>query len=113
MEMQERTPYKNRDAAVQQVLDVLHERNGHPIHAQQIGDRLCLSGAQVSDIVLELRSMGYLICGNDAYGGYWFGTLAEARSTAEEIRQHIKLEELAIHFMSKEEEKPEQMTMGI
>ena len=92
----ERTLYKNKACAQGEVYEILLKQNGHPIHAQQIGDRLNLSGSQVSDIVLELRSMGFMICGDDAYDGYYMGTLDQVKKTIEAIRNRIKLEKLVV-----------------
>lgn len=90
--------YKNRGLAQSQIIDILNEQNGHPIYAQQIGDKINLSGAQVDELVLELRSLGFPICGDDAYDGYYFGTLAQIKQTVKRLKDKIKLETLVVNL---------------
>jgi len=90
--------YKNRELAQNQVIDILQKQNGHPIHSIQIGDKINLSGSQVDDIVLELRSLGFAICGDDAHAGYWFGTPAEVKKTVEGLKNRVELEKLVIRM---------------
>ena len=94
----ERTLYKDKARAQSQVIDMLRDLNGHPIHAQQIGDKINLSGSQVDDIVLELRSMGFMICGDDAYDGYYMGTLAQVKETVKHLKDKIKLMTLVVNL---------------
>ena len=108
----EEKQYKNESLATGQVIEILQKQNGHPIHASQIGDRINLSGSQVCDIVLELRCAGMMICGDDAYDGYYFGTPAECKATIKKLNNKIKLEQLAVkmwaHKLEMALEEPEE-----
>lgn len=90
------TVFKNKEKTQEQIIEILQKQNGHPIHSVQIGDRINISGSQVDDMVLELRSLGFTICGDDAHAGYWFGTLAEVKKTIDDLKDKVKLEELVI-----------------
>ena len=90
--------YKNEGLATGQVIEILQKQNGHPIHASQIGDRINLSGSQVCDIILELRCAGMMICGDDAYDGFYFGNPAEYKETIKRLNNRIKLEQLAVNM---------------
>lgn len=92
----EKTLYKNKAKAQEEVYNMLAGQNGHPLHASQIGDKICLSASQVNEIVLELRSMGFMICGDDAYDGYYFGTLDQVKKTIETIKSRIGMEQLVV-----------------
>lgn len=116
----EKQLYKSEGYCQQQIIDLLRKQNGHPIHSWQIGDRLCLSGPQVDELVLELRAMGFLICGDDAYDGYYFGTLDQAIKVIETIKSKMVLEQLVVDRWGKmksgakrSEDLPEQLSMKL
>lgn len=81
---------------VHEVLDKIDE---HPKFAVQIANDLNITTGKVNDAILSLRSMGWPICGDDTYMGYYFGSLAEVSSTAETLKNDMRLMNLAIRFM--------------
>lgn len=89
--------------------DVLGVINEHPLHSEQIAWQLHISAGEVNTAVLSLRSRGYLICGDDAYDGYYYGSLDLVARTLEQLKEERRLLSMAIEFMersiSKEKEK--------
>ncbi|MBQ8665354.1 MAG: hypothetical protein IJ526_00475 [Lachnospiraceae bacterium] len=98
--------------------EVLDELTDHPQYAVQIADKLQLTTGKVNNAILGLRSMGWPICGDDAYTGYYFGSLAEVGKTVENLKDSRRLIDQAIRFMSsmlskKAEQLPGQEQMHI
>ena len=98
--------------------DVLSMINQHPLHAVEIANRLNIQVGAVNNAVLALRSRGYLICGDDACEGYYFGCLAEVEKTVENLEDQIRMLEVAIRLMNssvshKEAQTPGQMSLDI
>ena len=87
----------NRD-----VNDVLKKIDAHPKHAVTIANELQIEVGKVNDAVLALRSRGWPICGDDAYEGYYFGSLAELEKTAQNLSVKERMLRLAIHYMEEQ-----------
>lgn len=83
--------------------DVLGCINEHPIYAMQIAHKLQVTTGVVNDIILSLRSRGFPICGDDTYYGYYLGSEAEMKRTAEDLREELAYMKLAIRFLGGEE----------
>lgn len=97
--------------------EVLAKINDHPLHAAQIANKLQIEVGKVNNAVLSLRSRGYLICGDDAYDGYYTGCLAQVERTLEQLKEKQRLLGMAIQLMErsvskkKEELAEEQQTI--
>lgn len=81
--------------------DVLGVMNEHPLHSEQIAWRLHISAGEVNAAVLSLRSRGIPICGDDAYGGYYYGCAALMRKTVDMLKWQRKQMDLAIRLFEK------------
>ena len=81
------------------VREVLGKIDEHPKFAVQIANDLSITTGKVNDAILSLRSMGWPVCGDDAYQGYHFGSLAEVENTVNKLKSDRRLMDLAIRFM--------------
>lgn len=81
--------------------EVLREISEHPLHSEQIACRLHISTGEVNAAILSLRSRGILICGDDAYDGYYYGCPALLKNTIILLKWQRKLIDIAIGLFEK------------
>lgn len=88
--------------------DVYETINEHPLHSEQIANKLQICVGEVNAAVLSLRSRGIPICGDDSYDGYYYGCPAELKRTISQLEWQHKLLEVSIGLLKRSLEEQEE-----